>query len=140
MKKIKISNHPFIAEVGRKLAFGVLSIDYEKSIAKWPFDIIHYDDSDVKIAKYIPNVSGMFTISNQRNVDPTTGQKIPFPDPVMDENGNSVTPTIGGMPEFDFLNAMLLLKDVSPLLLGTQRALIADARGIFNDYDNLMNL
>ena len=140
MEKLEISKHPLFEEITRKIEFGILSIDYKRNIAKWPFELIHFNDNGENIANLFPNVQGLFTISNQRNIDPKTGERVPFPEEQYDENGNAFMPEMGGVPEFDFLNMALLQAGVSPSVLGIQRVLMSDKKGIFNDYTRLMSL
>jgi hypothetical protein len=47
---------------------------------------------------------------------------------------------IPGVPEFEFLRAMLMQPDIDPLVLGNVRIATADARLNFDDYLDLMSL
>jgi hypothetical protein len=125
--RINISNHAKFTTVKRKLNLLPLTIDYDIPQAVWPFQIEHYDvDGVTLIDGDLSTVQGQFTINNSRNVDATTGTKVPVGSP--------------GVPEFNFLVALLKQVNVEPLVLGTQRVAVSDARGILNDYKNLMKL
>jgi hypothetical protein len=126
--------------VKRKIKVGVITIDYNKNEAVCPFEILHFGQDNKRLGKMIPNVSGQFKITNDRQVNDTTGVKIPIPDSIYDENGNDITPAIVGPKEFNFLNNQLLKKDINPEVLIVQRILVADGLGLFDDYDNLMSL
>lgn len=125
--RINISNHAKFTTVKRKLNLLPLTIDYDIPQAVWPFQIEHYDlDGITMLDGDMPTVQGAFTINNSRNVDPATGTKVPVGSP--------------GVPEFNFLVGMLKQVNIEPLVLGTARVAVSDARGILNDYKNLMKL
>jgi hypothetical protein len=130
--QVEISNHPFFTEVKRKLIFNPLNIDYTARTANWGFNIVHFDAAGNDITNHLPSVQGNFSINNSRKVDSKTGIKIPA-----DAAENVLA---AGVPEFEFLNGMLKLKDVDPTVLGIQRVMMSDSRGAFNDYSKLMEL
>lgn len=139
MALIDISGNKMFS-VKRKIKVGVLTIDYNKNEAICPFEILHFGQDEKRLGKMFPNISGQFKITNDRQVDATTGIKKPIPDRVFDANGNDITLALVGPKEFNFLNAVLLKKDVNPEVLILQRIAVADGLGLFDDYDNLMNL
>lgn len=129
---IEISNHPYFAEVKRKLNFNPLIIDYGAKTAKWGFNILHFDAEGNPISQHLPSVQGNFAITNDRKVNPQTGVKIPI-----DADEETLA---AGVAEFDFLSMALKQAGIDPLALGLARVKVSDARGNLNDYGVLMSL
>lgn len=129
---IEISDHPYFADVKRKLVFNPLIIDYTAKTANWGFNILHFDAAGVSIEQHLPSVQGNFAITNDRKVNPQTGVKIP-----LDADEETLA---DGVPEFDFLSLALKQANVDPLALGLARVAVSDARGNLNDYGELMAL
>ena len=128
---LKISDHPKFPEIKRSVELLPLTIDYRFKIANWPFQIIHEDDKGNELIE-VPRANGNFKIDNTRKVNPNDGVKIPL-DASQEDLKN-------GVPEFDFLRAMLMKPDIDPLVLGYLRIDLSDQRGNLNDYSSLMNL
>jgi hypothetical protein len=137
---IEISAHPIYETIKRKVELQPLTIDYAGKVANWPFQIVHYNDSGDELFE-VPRSNGNFRLSNERLVNPQTGVKL--------EIGQTEVPAdpetegsepIPGVPEFEFLRAMLMQPDIDPLVLGNVRIATADARLNFDDYLDLMSL
>jgi hypothetical protein len=128
--EIEISNHPYFKEVKRKLVFNPLIIDYTKKTANWGFNINHFDAAGNSIANHLPTVQGNFNITNDKLVNPATGNK--FADDATEEQLKTA------VPEFEFLSAALKKAGVDPLVLGIGRVKVADARQALDDYSKLM--
>jgi hypothetical protein len=137
---IEISAHPIYETIKRKVELQPLTIDYAGKIANWPFQIVHYNDSGDELFE-VPRSNGNFRLSNERLVNPQTGVKL--------EIGQTEVPAdpetegsepIPGVPEFEFLRAMLMQPDIDPLVLGNVRIATADARLNFASYQDLMSL
>jgi hypothetical protein len=137
---IEISAHPIYETIKRKVELQPLTIDYAGKVANWPFQIVHYNDSGDELFE-VPRANGNFRLSNERNVNPQTGVKLEIgATEVPADPETEGSEPIPGVPEFDFLRAMLMEPNVDPLVLGNMRIQASDARGNLDYYPLLMQL